>query len=167
MNFEDMIEVEEQASFEVTDLKSADWCISKIGEARRKIQERTEVIQEYIAKFEARLKQLNKADEDTIQAMTAFLRPWAEVEIAKGKSKTVKLPCGEISLRSGREAIEVTDEEAALAWCEVNNPEAIKIKTSLLVSKLDKNNLPPGTKKEFGATTFSVRPDAGLFKLEE
>ena len=34
----------ETNSFEVVDMKSADWCIAKIGEAKRRIQERTAIV---------------------------------------------------------------------------------------------------------------------------
>jgi phage host-nuclease inhibitor protein Gam len=156
----------EKEAFEVTDMKSADWCIAKIGEAYSRIEQRRAIVAEYQRKLAERLAETNKADEETVSYMESLLRPWAELEIMKGKTKSLKLPCGTLGLRAGRESVVIDDEAAAIEWAELFKPEAVKITKSILKSEV-KGTDAPGYHVETGSHTFYCKPDAGLFKLEE
>jgi phage host-nuclease inhibitor protein Gam len=156
----------ETDSFEVVDMKSADWCIAKIGEAKRRIQERTAIVAEYKKRLDERLAETNIADVRQVDFMESLLRPWAELEIMKGKTKSLKLPCGTLGLRAGRESVVIDDEAAAIEWAELFKPEAVKITKTIYKSEINGTDA-PGYHVETGAHTFYVKPDAGLFKLEE
>jgi hypothetical protein len=52
------------------------------------------------------------------------------------KVKTWTCPYGTVSFRSVAEKVRVVDEEETVAWLMHHNPEAIKTKHTVLVSKL-------------------------------
>jgi hypothetical protein len=64
------------------------------------------------------------------------------------KVKTWTCPYGTVSFRSVAEKVRVVDEEQAVAYCLQHDPEAVKTKHTILVSKLTgltAGDLPPGT----------------------
>jgi len=52
------------------------------------------------------------------------------------KSKTWTCPFGSVSFRTVAERVKVVDEEETVAWLMHHNPEAVKTKHTVLVSKL-------------------------------
>lgn len=52
------------------------------------------------------------------------------------KAKTWTCPFGSVSFRTVAEKVRVVDEEQAVAYCLEHNPEAVKTKHTVLVSKL-------------------------------
>jgi hypothetical protein len=64
------------------------------------------------------------------------------------KVKTWTCPFGTVAFRTVAERVKVVDEEQAVAYCLKHDPEAVKTKHTILVSKLTgltAGNLPPGT----------------------
>ena len=64
------------------------------------------------------------------------------------KVKTWTCPYGTVAFRSIAEKVRVVDEEQAVAYCLKHDPEAVKTKHTILVSKLTgltAGDLPPGT----------------------
>jgi hypothetical protein len=64
------------------------------------------------------------------------------------KVKTWTCPFGTVSFRTVAERVKVVDEEQAVAYCLEHDPEAVKTKHTILVSKLTgltAGDLPPGT----------------------
>jgi len=64
------------------------------------------------------------------------------------KAKTWTCPFGTVAFRTIAERVKVVDEEQAVAYCLKHDPEAVKTKHTILVSKLTgltAGNLPPGT----------------------
>jgi len=64
------------------------------------------------------------------------------------KVKTWTCPFGSVSFRTVAERVKVVDEEQAVAYCLKHDPEAVKTKHTILVSKftgLTAGDLPPGT----------------------
>lgn len=50
--------------------------------------------------------------------------------------KTLTTPWGDIGVRETREKYVVTNEDAAVFWCETHCPDAVKFKKTILVSQL-------------------------------
>ena len=163
-----MIEIpcETESGFIVTDMKTADWCIAKIGEAEKRIEERRKLVDGYKKKLDAWLDKESAADFNTIEYMKETVRPWAELEIMKGKAKSIKLPCGTVGVRAGRESIQVDDEEAAILWAKAFKPEAVKVEEKILKSQLAGTDC-PHYHTETSPASFYVKADESLFKLEE
>jgi hypothetical protein len=64
------------------------------------------------------------------------------------KVKTWTCPYGTVAFRTIAERVKVVDEEQAVAYCLEHDPEAVKTKHTILVSKLTgltAVDLPPGT----------------------
>jgi len=64
------------------------------------------------------------------------------------KVKTWTCPYGTVAFRTVAEKVRVVDEEQAVAYCLKHDPEAVKTKHTILVSKLTgltAGDLPPGT----------------------
>ena len=64
------------------------------------------------------------------------------------KVKTWTCPFGTVAFRTVAERVKVVDEEQAVAYCLKHDPEAVKTKHTILVSKLTgltAGDLPPGT----------------------
>jgi len=62
--------------------------------------------------------------------------------------KTWTCPFGTVAFRTIAERVKVVDEEQAVAYCLKHDPEAVKTKHTILVSKLTgltAGDLPPGT----------------------
>jgi hypothetical protein len=62
--------------------------------------------------------------------------------------KTWTCPYGTVAFRTVAERVKVVDEEQAVAYCLEHDPEAVKTKHTILVSKLTgltAGDLPPGT----------------------
>jgi len=87
-----------------------------------------------VAKHEARLEWLDRQYNAQLQdyAMSQLPRK------ADGtlKVKTWTCPYGTVAFRSVAEKVKVVDEEETVQWLMEHNPEAIKTKYTVLVSKL-------------------------------
>jgi hypothetical protein len=99
-----------------------------------------------IAKHQARL--------DWLEAQyNAQLQDYAMSQLPRKADGTLKVktwtcPFGTVAFRTVAERVKVVDEEAAVAYCLEHDPEAVKTKHTILVSKLTgltAGDLPPGT----------------------
>ena len=102
-------------AFSIDSLDKANWAIGKIARAEAKIEQRRLAAVAYKAKLDAWMDDANKADIATVGNLSEMLKPWANVEIAKGKAKSIKLLGGTVGFRSSPAHLEITDEAAALA----------------------------------------------------
>jgi hypothetical protein len=95
-----------------------------------------------IVEQEARiLKGLTSRIERIEQMYADQLGNWAEENLPKDKdgklkTKTMKLPFGDIVLRETKDKVSVANSEAAILWAEDFYPEAVTVKKSFLVSQL-------------------------------
>ena len=87
-----------------------------------------------IGKHMARLEWLERQYNDKLQDYALSQLP----RKADGtlKVKTWTCPFGSVSFRTVAERVKVVDEEETVAWLMEHNPEAIKTKHTVLVSKL-------------------------------
>lgn len=87
-----------------------------------------------IGKHEARLEWLERQYNAQLQDYALSQLP----RKADGslKVKTWTCPFGSVSFRTVAERVKVVDEEETVAWLMEHNPEAIKTKHTVLVSKL-------------------------------
>jgi O6-methylguanine-DNA--protein-cysteine methyltransferase len=92
-----------------------------------------------VAKHEARLDWMERRYNAQLQDYALSQLPCK----ADGslKVKTWTCPFGTVSFRTVAERIKVVEEEEAVAWLMHHNPEAIKTKHTVLVSKLSDHAL--------------------------
>lgn len=66
------------------------------------------------------------------------LDAWCRHRTAGGKSRSVRTPYGTVGLRKLPARVEITDQEAAIAWAEANDPERVVVSKRLLSAGLAK-----------------------------
>lgn len=124
--------VPQDDSFCINTLELANWAARRIVEHRQNMKERKELAELYVARIQSWLDKANKEDVASTEFLTSHLRPFVERELAKQRhSKTIHLPSATLSMRKKPDRIEITDEIAALEYCEVYMPEAVVIRKSL------------------------------------
>ena len=113
---------------------------------RSKLDAIVENTRKMIAKHQARL--------DWLEAQyNAQLQDYAMSQLPRKADGTLKVktwtcPYGTVAFRTVAERVKVVDEEQAVAYCLEHDPEAVKTKHTILVSKLTgltSGDLPPGT----------------------
>jgi len=113
---------------------------------RAKMDAIIENARKMVAKHEARMIWLENRYDAQLQDYALSQLP----RKADGtlKVKTWTCPFGTVSFRTVAERVKVVDEEQAVAYCLKHDPEAVKTKYTILVSKLTgltAGDLPPGT----------------------
>ncbi|MBU2704103.1 hypothetical protein Ga0466249_005256 [Sporomusaceae bacterium BoRhaA] len=94
----DVVESEKQ-KFVIDDDNKANWAIRKIIKLQHKNEDAKKLADEQIAKIKQWQADIETECNSSIGFFTNLLRPYAEQQL-EGKSKTVKLPNGNVSFRS-------------------------------------------------------------------
>lgn len=126
-NFVDGRESEEpqKPHFEVTDKSSAEWVMRKIAKLQEQVIENNKVAREQLAPLEVE-RQFILAWEETELSMIikhqdflkSLLEPYHRMILkADPKAKTIKLPHGEMKIRSRQPEIKV-DNEKLVEWLD-------------------------------------------------
>lgn len=165
----------EREEFRITDLDTAAWASEVLARNANDLADKEAMIE---ARME-RLKELRKGYRKEAHGRATFLEghlhTFLHRRVQEGHKKSLDLPGGTIKVRSGRDSIEIEDEEAVLAALEeAGADEAIKIKKSVsktglgkvteigkhgrLVLKATGETL-EGCFREPGIESFSFKPD--------
>jgi phage host-nuclease inhibitor protein Gam len=150
--------------FTIDDPSKASWAVSKILEAEARVAQREALADDYKARINVWLDSANRQDNETIACLSFFLEPYVKAEVARlHKSRTLSLPTGAASLRKLPDRLEITDNAAALAYCETEHPEAVIIKKeldkSILKDLILRQAEPvPGVEAELGPDKLYVKP---------
>ncbi len=125
--------------FAVDTAAKADWAIGRILSLEARMARRAELATELHGRIDAWLAKAQAPDTDSVAYLMGLLRPFVEAELAhQRRSRTLSLPSGSASLRRLPDRLEVTDREAALAWCETHAPEVVVVKKDLSKTELKK-----------------------------
>ena len=156
------IELEsKKEEFQVTDYKSADWCLVQAGKAADALAKVEALYREYKAKLDAWREKAVKEAEDTVTKMELFLKPFATKELAGKKKRSFELMNGKMGFRKLPDKVEFDDEEAVVAWAKENLPDAVKVKESVdkrifLKYVKDGGELPEGSMFWEGGDRFYI-----------
>jgi len=112
---------------------------ANIQAERAKMDAIIQNVNKIIGKHEARLDWLQRQYDAQLQDYALSQLP----RKADGtlKVKTWTCPYGSVSFRTVAERVKVVDEEETVAWLIEHNPEAVKTKHTVLVSKLSDHAL--------------------------
>lgn len=113
--------------WEITSLGAADWAMQQLARIEA-------VAREYDAEI-ARWTKLRANVARAGEFFRGHLERWA-VSQRTDKRKSFPLAHGTVSTREAKPAPEIVDQEAAVAWCKVNAPDAIKVEESVLISRV-------------------------------
>ena len=168
LSFYDLVtgEFSPKENFEVTDVKSAVWAVGRLHEANV-------LLAQYDAQYEAiKVEALKRLDawydsatakaRETVDAMESFLRPYAESECERLKSKHVDIPGARLGFHSNPSAVEIYDEERVIA--QVKAVDILAIRTKESVDKKRLKDLIEGGTHIDGA---EVVPGSVRFSVEE
>jgi hypothetical protein len=152
--------------FKIDSMDKASWAAAKVLEAQARIEKRSELARSYKARIDAWLDSANQADLESVAFLTTLLRPYVETAIAQQhRSRSLLLVSATVSLRKLPDRLDITDSAAALAYCEVEHPEAVIVKKELSKSVLKKLALDgtaiPGVAMELGSSELYVKPSTG------
>ena len=153
-------------AFVIDSLAKADWAVSRILDAEARNARRAELASLLHARVDQWLNKASASDQESIDNLTALVRPFAEVEIAKQRrSRSLVLPSGTIQLRRLLDRLDITDPEAAMAWATDNAPEAIIVRKELSKSALKTlifkdGEAVPGIEASLGTDEIYVKASA-------
>ena len=112
----------EGEGFQILNDQMAEWALGKIREAKAE-QEKWEAF------YGAKLEQIRKDTQNTIDYMTLLLQRYFDAQerrITKTGIEKYSLPSGEL-IRKPAGLDYKLDDTALLAWCEAHLPEAVKV----------------------------------------
>jgi phage host-nuclease inhibitor protein Gam len=163
-DLESVLHDTESKRFEVKDLDTANWAVSKMKKANERIAKIRTVAEEYHRRVDTWLADIIKEDVDTIDFFETELRPFVSREIASRKAKSVKLMGGVAGYRSGTDTVEIEDEEKALQYCRRFAPELIRVTESIdkgdAKKLLQKGEVIEGLRLVPGIERFYVKTEA-------
>lgn len=121
-------DVPDKPRFEITDDSKASWAFRKIAAHQAEIARCRELADDERARIDQWEEDACRTPRRKIANLEAMLTAYAETLIdADPKRRKWSTPGGDIIQRKGRDKIEVTDEEAFIAWALGYAPEAVKI----------------------------------------
>ena len=151
--------------FVVDNLEKADWALRKIGGAQAEVDKIERYAMALKQRIDERVASILKPHLATIDAMTTFIRPWADVEIAKSNGKkSVKLISGTVGFRQAPASLVVNDEAAAIGWLQGHGKdELVRVKYEVnktAVKKLIESSgeVPDGCEMKQGEIRFYAEP---------
>ena len=108
--------------FRIDDEAKASWAVRKIVEARAYGTR----VQEWARRESARAE---RDEQWLLRRFGPELEAWlrAELERRGGRRRSVALPAGTLGVRLQPARLQVWDEPAAVAWCERQLPEALRV----------------------------------------
>jgi hypothetical protein len=114
-------------AFAIEDASSANWLVRRIVEARA-------YAKRVKAWADAEVRRAERDEQFFLQRFGHQLEAWTKAQIAKGRSKSVKLPAGTVGFRIEPPRLDITNEQRLIGWCRTTLPDAIRIETRVLKS---------------------------------
>lgn len=137
-------EQEPKPQFVIDNADRADWAIRKILKSQSKIDEAKYVAKQRIEQVKQWEAGIIEEQERSIEFFQAKLKPYAEAQLAGGKSKTLKLPSGNISFKSvdaeffsGGEKIKAENEKL-IEYVKSAAPDYLKVEETVRWGELKK-----------------------------
>ena len=127
---------EEQQGFVIDTAEKADWVIRKILRAQQKNDDIKQLAEMQINKIKQWQVQESDSNDRSIQYFTSLLEPYAKSQL-NGKSKTVKMPSGNISFRAVSPEYVIAGNKVdgknikLLEYIRQSDPEFLKIEESV------------------------------------
>lgn len=127
------------ATFEVTDLSSAEWVLERVQECDALVTADTLRLDAIKAQLEARIKDHKRRRAWLLRKWAGQLEEFARQNLL-GKTKTLKTAFGSLSFRKSPTRILPLD--GALEWVKIHCPDAVKVEERILTTPLKGMELP-------------------------
>lgn len=149
----DLQEVKDE--FKVTDLQSATWALRKLTAVNEKINEINSVAVEEISRINEWAEKEAKSLNNDKEYFEGLLSAYYIEERAKDKKFKLSTPYGQVT-SSKRTKYIYEDEQAIMDYCNMNEIDAIRVKTELDKTAL-KKFCKHGVNQETGEIVPGVR----------
>jgi hypothetical protein len=153
-------------SFTIDSLSKASWCASRILEAQARTAQRSELARSYKARIDSWLSEANATDIDSIEYLSALLKPYIETEVAKQRrSRSVLLPTATAQLRKLPDRVDILDAPTALSYLKANHPDAVIVREDISKSAVrtlifTEGEAIPGVEAELGRDELYIKATA-------
>ena len=125
------------ANFSIESLNAAQWALRKLGSARAKIAEATQLANDEKARIDAWLEDATKGPRDDERFFENSLKAYMVRVREETGEKSISLPNGELSSRSLPAKAQVTDLATFIKWCHNNGRESwVRVKEDANLSEL-------------------------------
>ena len=97
------------------------------------------------------------------------LRAFAASALAGAKTRSLRLGDLKLGFKKQKALVQISDPEAALAWCKSWMPQAVVVKESVQISRIPeelKAGWIANTDTQYTADGFTVRPEADVFEIK-
>jgi hypothetical protein len=130
----------EREHFEVTDYKTADWCLMTAKRAADDLAKIDAYYNELRDRLDAMRDRAAAEAQRTVERMEQLLRPFAERELAGKKKRSFELVNGKMGFRKLPDRVEwdSVQEDVIIDWAEKYAPDAVRVRKSLLKTELKK-----------------------------
>lgn len=135
--------VDHPEHFEIENDGAAAWAMRKLRRLRQQQESNKSIAEEQIAKIEEWLIRVNRPSDDSIRYFEAILSDYANRQRINEDRKTIDLPDGKISTRTGSKKWEVNGE-VFLPWARENAPDLIRIREEVALSEVKSRLAPSG-----------------------
>jgi hypothetical protein len=152
-----------EGTWEVTDIKSADWAIGMARKAVLSIVEAKEYADFLHLKIDAWVEKIEKKNNRTIEFMKGALEPWAKEKLAGLKDRSFSLPAGKCGFRKGSDAVNWNEDlfgpdDAEKLGIPVKTVKSV-LKTEVKKYIKSTGNIPDGVILIEGVDKFYVKLD--------
>lgn len=120
-------EIERPEHFQIDDDGAAAWAMRKLRRLRQQQASNVALAEEQIQKISDWLSKANRSSEDSMVYFENILSDYAIRQRLDHDRKTIDLPEGKISTRTGTKKFSV-DPGAFLPWARENAPDLIRVK---------------------------------------
>ena len=152
----DLLEMQEvKEEFKVTDLQSATWALRKLTAVNEKINEINSVAVEEISRINDWAEKEVKSLNDDKEYFEGLLSAYYIEERAKDKKFKLSTPYGKVTSKKTSKYI-YEDKQAIMNYCNMNEIDAIRVKTELDKTAL-KKFCKDGVNQETGEIVPGVR----------
>jgi len=128
----------ETTRFRIDDDSKASWAMAHYRRLKLKENENKMIAEAEIARIEGWLEDVNSSLKNNIDYFTSLLIDYGHTQRESDKRKTIKLPYGIISSKSGSDKWEV-DNELFIPWADENAPDLVRIKKEPKMAEIKAN----------------------------
>lgn len=158
-------EEETQQRFTIDTKDQAIWAMKKIAQAKKSQDENTQAGKTEILRIYDWIDKENQQIQTSINFFEALLREYFfKIKEADPKLKTIKLPHGELRVRSQQPDYQI-DDTLLIPWAKDNLPEAVQVKESILKTPI--KNYIKETGEILPGVTIEQRPDKFSVEVAE
>ena len=168
-------------AFTVDSMGALEWVLERMTEADTETLALMTRKEAYVKNMDKMIARSNARRRFLEWRFGPEIKAFAKAQLEGGKAKTLFTPFGDVAFRSSGDRIVVADKDAALAWAETHNVQAVVTTKTFQISKVPKGQIErwielgrAGLTEEGIAKAFALvegcetmKIDTGVFKKDK